>query len=449
MADQEGVENQESIVDVETIDEKIPFTAPEESEMLAEHEALTIKLEEQASDTESMTESNGNSNDANTGKTGKGRSSNWRKGKKTKLGYRCTNYLKEDHKQPLFGVTFNYNFDENAEDPLIFATVGSNRASIYQCKDKGEIKLLQAYVDADPDENFYTAAWSFVLESGEPILAIAGSRGIIRIISAFTMQCSKHFLGHGSSVNELKFHPLDPELLLSVSKDYALRLWNVRTEVCVLMFTGVEGHRDEVLSGDFDILGTRIISCGMDHSLKIWSLDEEKIKKTIEEAAVYNTTKSAKSFRTLQIHYPKFTTRDIHRNYVDCVRWLGDLVLSKSCENCIVCWKPKKTLEEVFAKPSDETNAVTVLHKFEYAQCDIWFMRFAMDFRQKTLALGNQVGKIYTWYIDVTDLHEAKQKVLSHPKCTAAVRQTCFSKDGSILICVCDDGSIWRWDRAQ
>ena len=62
----------------------------------------------------------------------------------------------------------------------------------------------------------------------------------------------------------------------------------VQTEHNIAIFGGVEGHRDEVLSADFNLDGTRIISCGMDHSLKMWRMDTENIKARLMLSLEFN-----------------------------------------------------------------------------------------------------------------------------------------------------------------
>lgn len=55
--------------------------------------------------------------------------------------------IKEDHGQSIFGVQFNYHLRK--DQPLMFASCGTNRISVYECPKEGGLKMLQAYADPD------------------------------------------------------------------------------------------------------------------------------------------------------------------------------------------------------------------------------------------------------------------------------------------------------------
>ena len=90
--------------------------------------------------------------------------------------------------------------------------------------------------------------------------------------------------------------------------------------------------------------------------------------------------------------------------------------------------------------------------RFEIAHCDIWFIRFCVDFKHELLALGNTAGKLSYWELTADDPSKMKSVVfiptkivavvlllfflfrahhLSHNKCVSAIRQVTISKDGT------------------
>jgi polycomb protein EED len=243
----------------------------------------------------------------------------------------------------------------------LLATTGANRATIYELLPDGHIDVRQVYVDEERSESFFCCAWSMAqwCKERRPLLAIAGQLGIIRILDLQRHRVSRTLMGHGNAINELRFHPYKPALLLSASKDESIRLWNITCCVCVALFTGDAAHRGEVLSIDFHLDGDRFASGGMDNAIKVWSLtqcaaavakadtlslallqDMEAKDNEPDDKLPPLGAQAMGKFRSAVVQMPQYSTCRVHKNYVDCVRWYGDLLLTKSTHNKVVCWKP-------------------------------------------------------------------------------------------------------------
>jgi polycomb protein EED len=173
--------------------------------------------------------------------------------------YRCVSMLQEQHGGHLYCVSV---CALRADDAGLFATVGANRASVYRLEDDGGVTLLRAFKDDNEHEQYFACAWCEA-STGELLLALAGHTGVVRVldVSAEVNDAQKHaqkktpslfrdLRGHGGGVNDVRAHPCAPHLLLSASKDESCRLWNVDNGVCVFIFSGALGHRNEVLSVD-------------------------------------------------------------------------------------------------------------------------------------------------------------------------------------------------------
>ena len=239
---------------------------------------------------------------------------------------------------------------------------------------------------------------------GPQLLCVAGASAVIKVVDP-VQRCQLTTLqGHGSDVYDLKVSPSNEFLLLSASVDESIRLWNLQSFSCVAIFAGHHGHRESILSISWHPLGQKFASAGMDKSIRLWKISEPQIAEAIQASQTSESAGlSRSSFHPVCAQFPYFATTKVHLNFVDCVQFVGDLLLSKSTYNTIVLWMAKvpagtdtaSTKCAAYTPPSD----VIALRTFILDNCNLWFVRFAADSMGRMLAVGNIEGKIDIWDI--------------------------------------------------
>ena len=364
---------------------------------------------------------------------------------------------------------------------------GDNKSSNYTMKSEGaDFLVRQVYRDADEEEIYYSCIFagrcrnrgeefesipSNVHRSiqssasnhhsnlnfhqdeedcnGPQLCCVGGKRGVIKIIDTVQQSLIVSLIGHTDELYDIQVCPTNEWILLSASKDETIRLWNLRYPSQIAIFAGHQGHREAVLSIDWHPLGQYFASSGIDGTIKLWSVETEKVKNAIKESFVppIGTGRDDTYFDTAYHQLPFWATSKLHTDYVDCVAFVGDLILSKSTTNVMTLWKPilpQDRNSRIISSTSlsNPNDKFIHLRDFSIPDCGQWYIRFGLCKDRELLAVGNCVGDLRVW-----EIGGAKKPLFqSNNFCSSIVRMVSFSPDSKVMVAVCDDSSVWKYN---
>jgi len=228
--------------------------------------------------------------------------------------------------------------------------------------------------------------------------------------------------GHGRAINDLQISPLSSDILASAAEDYTIRLWNLNVEhvgqPCRAILGG-QGHKQPLLALDFHPNGRWLLSGAMDTAIALWAVPElSELDQTI-----------TKDVEPRVLPYPCFYSQEIHSNYVDCVKWYGDSILSRAArspadggdkkmeKNEILLWKidgfdstmshplqppipyPGTFTHSAFPHPA-RSRGFDRLLTFDAKYTARFYLRFGLLHRQgmrPILVMGNEASRFYFW----------------------------------------------------
>jgi WD40 repeat protein len=180
----------------------------------------------------------------------------------------------------------------------------------------------------------------------------------------------------------------------------------------------------------------------------------------------YSSYGRSRSYKVRYVQQADFSTRAIHKNYIDCVRFYGDWLISKSLNSKLVLWKIHVPDGRRLVNSLDTASAAVKLHEFHYTDSNLWFLSFTLSFDKQMVAVGNNSGSVFVWDMEEPSNVPEKLQMQFDPAgkkgsyssvCgggvtedpgvdTSCVRDVSFHRNGRTLIAVSDAGSICRWE---
>ena len=381
-----------------------------------------------------------------------------------------------------------------------FVTCGGPRVMVYDYQSRSgdnhkvdrTVRLRRSYQSSDRQEDFYavTFAWrnlrcSTINGAGnreqkqisKQVVCVGGAREKIFIIDVETFSLQATLRGSISYISDLKYISCGNtekkyNLLCSATR-HQIRVWNLDTLANVCIFAGdPNGHIGDVLSVAWHPTGSRIVSGGGDspdeegnHSkanngkkfqICVWNvMGSKRLEEAIQASSYLPDFANDRS--QFNPHIERFAAvvhDDVHSSKVDCVAWLGDLVMSKSVYDEIILWQPVLNYESGSSKSS-----ILPIKTFRYEGNDsFYFVRFALSLNCSSplLAIGNNHGQVYLW--DVNDFdNDSPLQILQTSNATIAkkpnsnkqhgiIRGLAFSPDGQVLVGCDANGVVCYWD---
>jgi WD40 repeat protein len=112
-------------------------------------------------------------------------------------------------------------------------------------------------------------------------LAVGYSDNYIRVFDLVDYNLKYEWQGHSNSVFSLVYSP-DSKILLSVSRDARLKVWDV--EAGYTQAAEVVAHLYAINHLAFSPNGKHFVTCSLDKSIKVWDFDKLALLKVIDKA---------------------------------------------------------------------------------------------------------------------------------------------------------------------